>query len=214
MKIFAHRGFANQQAQENTVASLQEAHKHNFDGVEFDVWFIDDSLVIHHDLPQKNTIKNLPQFRDYLVFKNDFEYWIDFKNLNESNVAAAAKLVASEIKAAQIDSKKVFLAPFITNLNQAIPIYNILYNSLEGAQIMAVCENLEPQDFVSYHHNLQKNNIKFLSIRHAIIDENFAKIFSDITLFAWTVNDLARLQALQKIGVKNFTSDIITPQIL
>ena len=75
-------------------------------------------------------------------------------------------------------------------------------------------KNLSSEKFITYHQNLQKNHIKFLSIQHTIIDKNFTKIFSDITLFAWTVNDLARLRDLQKIGVKNFTSDIITPQML
>ena len=214
IKIFAHRGFATKQAPENSIASLEEAHKRKFIGIEFDVWFINDSLLINHDLPQKNAIKNLPQLQDYLIFKNDFEYWIDFKNLDKSNIEKAAKLIAKEINAAQIDDKKIFLAPFITDLNQAIPIYNSLRSNLKDPQIMAVCENLAPQDASSYHRNLQKNNIKFLSIHHEIIDESFIKIFSDITLFAWTVNDLTQLKKLNQIGVKNFTSDIITPQIL
>ncbi len=217
-KIFAHRGFVTQKVKEkigeNSVASLHEARKHNFSGVEFDVWFIGNSLLLHHDMPQQKEVLNLPLFQDYLVFKNDFEYWIDFKNLNESNAVAVAELITKEIKAAKIDVKKVFFAPFITDLNKAIPVYDALRNSIEGAQIMAVCEDLAPQDFANYYQNLQKNHIKFLSIKHEIIDENFAKIFSDITLFAWTVNDLARLCALQKMGVKNFTSDIITPKML
>ncbi len=213
-KIFAHRGFVTKQAKENSIASLNQAHKHNFSGIEFDVWFFDNSLVIHHDMPQKNTIASLPQFQDYLVFKNEIEYWIDFKNLDEGNVEAAAKLIAQEIKAAEIDSKKVFFAPFIANLQMAIPIYDALRNGFAGAQIVAVCEDLAPEDFVLYHASLQKNNIKFLSIRHGIVDKNFAEIFSDITLFAWTINDLARFRDLQEMGVKNIASDIITPQML
>lgn len=213
-KIFAHRGFITEKVKENSIASLHEAHKNNFAGVEFDVWFVDNSLLLHHDMPQQSEMANLPFLQDYLVFKNDFEYWIDFKNLDEGNAIEAAKHINKEIKAAKIDVKKVFFAPFITDLNKAIPVYNVLRNGLKGAQIMAVCEDLAPQDFVDYHKNLQRNHIKFLSIKHEIINENFVKIFSDITLFAWTVNDLARLHALQKMGVKNFTSDIITPKML
>ncbi len=212
IKIFAHRGFVTKQAAENSLASLHKAHQQNFSGIEFDVWFVDDSLVINHDMPEKN--KALPQLHEYFIFKNDFEYWIDFKNLNEANAIVAIKILAKEIEAAQIDMKKVFFAPFITDLNKAIPVYNALRNSFKDAQIMAVCKNLAPENFIIYHKDLQKNHIKFLSIRHQIIDKNFTKIFSDITLFAWTVNDLARVRDLHKIGVKNFTSDIITPQML
>ena len=212
IKIFAHRGFVTKQASENSLASLREARQQNFSGIEFDVWFINDSLVINHDMPEKN--KDLPRLHEYFIFKNDFEYWIDFKNLNELNAIEAVKILAKEIEAAQIDIKKVFFAPFIADLNKAIPVYNALQNSFKDPQIMAVCENLSSEKFITYHQNLQKNHIKFLSIQHTIIDKNFTKIFSDITLFAWTVNDLARLRDLQKIGVKNFTSDIITPQML
>lgn len=212
IKIFAHRGFATKKAPENSLASLRQAHQQNFSGIEFDVWFIDNSFVINHDMPEKNKI--LPQLREYFIFKNDFEYWIDFKNLDESNAIKAIKILAEEIGKAQIDNKKIFFAPFITDLNKAIFVYNVLRNSFEDPQIVAVCENLSSEDFLLYHQNLQKNHIKFLSIQHTIIDENFTKIFSDITLFAWTVNDLARVRYLEKIGVKNFTSDIITPKML
>lgn len=212
-KIFAHRGFVTAQSPENSIASLHEARKENYSGVEFDVWSIGNSLVVNHDLPEKN-IKKLPEFAQYLEFKNEIEYWIDFKNLDEDNVAAAVEVVAQEITRAKIENHKVYFAPFIEDLAKAIPIYQAIRHRIKDAQIMAVCAELSPQNFASYHKELQKNHIKFLSIQHEIIDEKFAQIFADINLFAWTVNDMARLQALQKLGVKNFTSDIITPKML
>jgi len=212
-KIFAHRGFVTSQSQENSIASLREAHKENYPGVEFDVWSIENSLVINHDLPEKN-IKKLSNFSEYLEFKNEIEYWIDFKNLDESNVVKAIEVVAQEIVRAKIENHKIYFAPFIENLDKAILIYKAIRHRIKDAQIMAVCEKLDPQNFASYHKELQKNHIKFLSINHEIIDEKFAKIFSDINLFAWTVNDITRLRTLQKLGVKNFASDIITPKML
>lgn len=213
-KIFAHRGFVTSTAQENSIESLREAHKNHFIGVEFDLWLIDDFVVVNHDLPEKKHLSKLPNFRDYLIFKNDLEYWIDFKNLDKSNVEQIMDVVVEEINRAKIDYKKVYFAPFITELERAILVYDVVRNRVKDAQIMAVCESLSEQNFIFYHQELQKNNIKFLSIQHEIINEKFMQIFSDINLFAWTVNDLARLRDLQKLGVKNFTSDIILPKML
>ncbi len=209
IKIFAHRGFVTKTAKENSIESLKAAYENKFLGVEFDVWFLDGELFVHHDMPKEN--KNLVKFSDYLQFKNEFEYWIDFKNLDASNVDKALKDVKKELIAAKIDLKKVYFAPFITDLQKAIFVYNKISEVFEGAQIMAVCEEIKKSDLVFYHSELQKNNIKFLSIQHKNIDEEFVKIFSDITIFAWTINDLQRLRELEKLGIKYITSDIITP---
>jgi len=207
VKIFAHRGFVTKNAKENSIESLRAAYDNKFIGVEFDVWFLNNELVVHHDMPKEN--KNLVKFSDYLQFKNEFEYWIDFKNLDEDNIDKALQIAKKELFAAEIDLKKVYFAPFITNLQKALPIYNKIYKAIEGAQIMAVCEEIKRDDLVFYHQELQKNNIKYLSINHENIDENFIEIFSDINIFAWTVNDLEYLRELEKLGIKNITSDII-----
>ncbi len=209
VKIFAHRGFVTKKAKENSLESLKAAHENKFIGVEFDVWFLDGDLFVHHDMPKEN--KNLVKFCDYLQFANNFEYWIDFKNLDLFNSGKALAIVKKELSAAKIDLKKVYFAPFIADLQKAIPVYHEIRKSFEGAQIMAVCEEIKKDDLIFYHEELCKNNIKFLSIQHDNIDKKFIKIFSDITLFAWTVNDLERLHELEKLGVENITSDIITP---
>jgi len=60
---------------------------------------------------------------------------------------------------------------------------------------------------------LQKNNIKFLSIFHKLLTKDLLNILSGIEIFAWTVNDPARLYELEKLGVENFATDKITPRI-
>ncbi len=211
IKIFAHRGFVANGAKENSINSLNEAYKNHFLGIEFDIWFVENQLYIHHDQPQKEDLATIPTLKDYLVYGNHFEYWMDFKNLDEHNASAAIELAKKEIMAAKIDPKKIYFAPFITNFDEAILVYKKIIKAFEAAQIMAVCEDIKKEELVLYHQNLQKNHIRFLSIRHVFVDEEFIKIFNGITLFAWTVNDLERLGQLEKIGVKNLTSDKIKP---
>jgi len=163
---------------------------------------------------KKNKIANLAQFKDYLVFQNEMEYWADFKNLNEDNIFKALEILQQDLSSAKINLNKILFAPFITNFNQALSIYNAILKIFPDAQIMAVCEELDKKDFSKYCNLLKKNNIKFLSILHKIIDEDFVKIFSDIEIFAWTVNDLQRIKQLQELGISHFTSDTLTPKML
>ena len=46
IKIFAHRGFIQNNIKQNTIASLKNAVKNNFNAVEFDIWFIDGELYL------------------------------------------------------------------------------------------------------------------------------------------------------------------------
>lgn len=211
-KIFAHRGFSPQKIVENSIDSLHAAYKNNFAGIEFDVWFIDGELIVMHDRYKET--KNSPKFRDYFYYHNKIEYWIDFKNLDKDNAVEAAELVRKEIVASNIDLKKVYFAPYIPNLKKAIVVYDAIRHVLPSAQIMALCQSIKRADLISYHNKLKKNHIKFVSVKHEIVDSNFMEIFSDINCFAWTVNDIERLRELQKLGIKNLTSDNITPAMI
>ena len=83
VKLFAHRGFVTENISQNSIASLKQAYDFNFRAVEFDIWFLDEKLVLKHDQPLEKEINNLPKFRDYFSFKNELTYWMDFKNLDE-----------------------------------------------------------------------------------------------------------------------------------
>ena len=215
IKLFAHRGFAIKKSDQNTIASLKNAILANFKAIEFDIWFFEEKLVLKHDKPEINELNNLPLLKDYFIYGNDLDYWLDFKNLDEENVNLALSLVKKEIDLAKINLEKIYFAPFITDYEKSIKIFSAIRNLFgEKANLVAVCEELEnSEDIKKLQEFLNNNKVKFLSIFHELLDQNFVKKLDKIEFFAWTVNDLARISELNKLGVRNFATDNITPKI-
>jgi glycerophosphoryl diester phosphodiesterase len=230
VKLFAHRGFTFRtypahhsrdygqvltKAEQNTIASLKNAILAKFRAVEFDIWFFDEKLVLKHDKPEISELNNLPILKDYFIYGNDLEYWLDFKNLDEKNISKVLNLVKEEIDLAKINLEKIYFAPFITEYEKVIKIFSKIRNLFgEKVNLVAVCEELKNNEDIEKLKNfLNENNIKFLSIFHKLLNENFVKEFNKIEFFAWTVNDLERVFELEKLGIKNFATDNITPQI-
>lgn len=213
LKLFAHRGFAEEKSLQNTIISLNKAKEKNFKAIEFDIWFCNNELLLKHDEPEEIEINILPKFHDFLVFKNEFFYWLDFKNLNKINVRAALILAKNKIEEAQIDLSRIYFAPFITSHILASEIFAIIRDIFGNeVQLIAVCEKLENQKEIDeLRQFLTEEKIRFLSIFHELVDQNFVRKFSDIEIFAWTVNDNLRLKELQNLGVKNFATDKILP---
>lgn len=211
VNLFAHRGFwSDNYSEQNSIASLKAAHQNKFGGIEFDVWFFEENLVLKHNQPIAG--KLLPKFGDYFIFENDFKYWVDFKNLDEANASNVLRLVKSELENLKIDFKNIYIAPFITNYELAQKIYDIAKEIFaEKLNFGAVVENEnEVENLLKF---LQKNNIKFLSIFYKLIDKKLLEKLQGIELFAWTINDLEQIEILEKQGIKNFITDKITPQI-
>lgn len=216
IRLFAHRGLAKEKILQNTIASLNQAHKKGFEGIEFDIWFLGGELFLKHDHPKKSELKKLPKFREYLPFKNELCYWMDFKNLDEKNAEAALAIVKNEIDAAGIKLDQLYFAPYITDYKIAGKVF-VKIRKIFGkkAQLIAVCDELKNFEQIKILREfLTKNEVKCLSIFHQLLDKTFMKIFSDIEIFAWTVNDLQRLGELEVIGVKNYGTDKILPRDL
>ncbi|OFW80049.1 MAG: hypothetical protein A2887_00315 [Alphaproteobacteria bacterium RIFCSPLOWO2_01_FULL_40_26] len=204
IRLFAHRGFCpHKNIAEHSVASLKKAYKHGFRAVEFDIWVLKRNLVLAHDQPRAG--ESLTSLSDFLLFGNEMDYWLDFKNLTEENAKEVMIMVKKDFDKAFIDLKKIYFAPFITDYKIAEKFFAIIIEVFgDDAQLVVVCD----KDI-----NALPKNIKFLSIFHDLIDENFMKKFPDTEIFAWTVNDLNRMRELEILGVKNFTTDKITPRI-
>lgn len=215
IRLFAHRGFTAQLHPQNSVASLKEAVAHNFKAIEFDLWFLSRRLLLKHDHPQEREIEILPELSDYLTYKNDLDYWFDFKNLDEENCVKALMLAKSEIEDKEINLDHIYFAPFITDYVLAEKIFLRIRNVFgQKAKIIAVCSELKNEDEAKkLRVFLDKNNVKCLSIFHELLGKNSLAILAGIEIFAWTVNDLKRLQELEILGVTNFATDNITPQI-
>lgn len=209
-RLFAHRGFHSTNAPQNTVASLDAAYENGFRGVEFDIWYLEEKLVLKHDHPKKEEIKNLPLFLEYLAHGNEMDYWCDFKNLDLENAKAALTLMKNQLAEARIDADRIYFAPYITDYNFAAKIFKIIREIFgNGAQLVAVCDTKNEEVLRKF---LDENNVKCLSIFHKLIDKFFIKKFPDIEIFAWTVNDLERLTELEALSVRNYGTDNIAPQ--
>lgn len=205
MNLFAHRGLVTKDSPENSIASLTAAYSKGFRGVEFDLWFLDGKFVIKHDEPKGEA---LPSLNDFLCFGNDMTYWLDFKNLNESNAVAAFDLAKQEISRAKIDFNKIYFAPFITDYSLAEKVKNILGKNF---QFVAVCKT---KDQIPTLKNFYRaSQVKFLSVFHELIDEDFIKEFPQAEIFAWSVNDLERLKNLTTLGVNNFATNLLPSDI-
>jgi glycerophosphoryl diester phosphodiesterase len=216
IKLFAHRGFAINDIKQNSIESLELAYQNNFRAIEFDIWFFpqnEKKLILKHDCPKPKEAISLPIFSDYLRFKNDLTYWLDFKNLNEKNTNQAMMLVKEQLDNFAINFRQVYFAPFITNYKIAQKVLKKIREVFgDNVQLVGVCEELnnkvEKENLKKF---IDENNIKFLSIFHELIDKNFIKKFPHLELFAWTVNDKNRLETLKNMGVKNFATDKIIP---
>jgi glycerophosphoryl diester phosphodiesterase len=210
IKLFAHRGFWESADLQNSISSLKRAYENKFYGIEFDVWFYENQLVLKHDEPKSK--KDLPSFAQYLEYDNDFTYWIDFKNLDLANVEKVFSMTKQDLISAKITPKKYYLAPFITD-------YEIAKNLVKAArkifgtevQFAAVVEHQsELEELIEF---LKIEKISYLSISHKLINAELLKKLTNVEVFVWTVNDLERLEELKELGIKNFITDSITPQI-
>ena len=85
----------------------------------------------------------------------------------------------------------------------------------KDAQIVAVLEKLNKKaskkDWQIFYQKLKSANIYGLSIYYKNINLEFKKIFPDIKIFAWTVDDQKTLNFLEQIGVENVTSNKLIP---
>jgi glycerophosphoryl diester phosphodiesterase len=107
IKIFSHRGLRIKKSQENKIESFKNAYKKGLRAIEFDIWYLKDQLILKHNRP--SNFNNCDSLEDLLAnFKNDLQYWVDFKNLNPKNCDQALKKVKDLVDKNKIKLKKAF----------------------------------------------------------------------------------------------------------
>ncbi len=207
IKIFSHRGSVIKKSQENKIEAFKNVYKKGIRAIEFDIWYLKNQLVLKHNRPI--TLNNLDRLEDlFISFKNDVEYWLDFKNLNARNCDLAIKKVKEIIDAHQINLDNLHFAPFIIDLKKAEIVYKAIRKYFGNqAKIIVVIEVLLPKNYQQFYQQLKDLNIYGLSIQYKNINPEFRAIFSKIKIFAWTVNDRKTADYLAKIGVENIASD-------
>jgi glycerophosphoryl diester phosphodiesterase len=97
IKLFAHRGFVENNMKQNSILSLKNAVTKGFKAIEFDIWWCDGEFLVKHDKPIDKEKFLLPRLQDYLCYKNELEYWIDFKNIDLANVDEALKKLKADL---------------------------------------------------------------------------------------------------------------------
>ena len=206
IKLFAHRGFVENNMKQNSIASLKNAVAKGYKAIEFDIWWVDGEFFIKHDKPYKKEEFSLPRLQDYLYYKNELEYWFDFKNIDQNNVGDALKKLKADLILKEIDLNKIFFAPYITDYDLAIKI-SLKFRNFFSQKInfAGVCDNeLGVQEIVDM---VNMELIDFVSINHALINAELLKKIKSTKLLAWTVNDIKQINDLYLLGVDKFATD-------
>lgn len=206
IKLFAHRGLVENNMKQNSIASLKNAFEKGFKGVEFDIWWIDGEFFVKHDKPAGKELFLLPMLQDYLVHKNELEYWIDFKNLDEKNIDNALKKLKEVLILKEIDLNKVFFAPYISDYILTGKI-SLKFRNFFAQKInfVGVCdEEAQCQGAVDM---IDIGVIDFISINYKLINKDFLKKIQPSKLLAWTVNDVNEINDLYMVGVEKFATD-------
>ncbi len=90
-QVWAHKGY-HKGVTPNSLKAVQKAHESGVDGIEIDVHFDLElnRFVVSHNKPYRKHNGRLLFLED--VFKTSFKgyYWLDFKNISEDNLSAAA----------------------------------------------------------------------------------------------------------------------------
>jgi len=206
IKLFAHRGFVENNMKQNSVASLKNAVSKGFKAIEFDIWWMDGEFLIKHDRPKNKEEFSLPRLQDYLNFKNELEYWFDFKNIDLANVDEALKKLKADLILKEIDLNKIFFAPYITDYSIATIIALKFRNFFsQKINFVGVCDNqLGLQEVIDL---IEMEIIDFVSIDHLLINPELLKKIKPSKLLAWTVNDVKQINDFYLLGVDKFATD-------
>ena len=211
--FWSHRGYkVNKRA--NSRGSLIEAHNKGYRNIEFDLWYLNGNLRLNHDKPKKEEIKNLPLLRKYLKqYGSKLKYWMDFKNLNKNNIENVLLILKRELDKNQIPYDNANFAPYERDLNKSLFLLNKAEGFLKGINLVSVIDSnvIKNNNLQSLYKFYSKNKIKHLSVESKIIDEKFIKLFKDIKIYAWTVDDKKELDRLKELGIKNICTNLLLP---
>ncbi len=206
--LWAHRGF-HAAAAENSVASVRAAVEKGFCGAEIDVqWFDDRGLVIAHDdveendlLPRALTLAqlldSLPQAPQYL--------WLDFKNLDRGNAAAAATHIDSLI------ARHNFAHRFVVESVSSVPLRIFWWHAPNV--IPAYWINRPPHGWKGPLHDAQIAaaigllGLPALSVPKEMLTPHLLTYFGHLSLFTWTCDSAAEIEQARKLGARVVLTD-------
>jgi len=206
IKLFAHRGFVENNMKQNSIASLKNAVSKGFKAIEFDIWWLDGEFFIKHDKPSEKERFLLPRLQDFFIYENQLEYWLDFKNLDQNNIDEALKKLNADLVLRKINLDRIFFAPYITDYKlTSIISTKFRHFFSQKIKFVGVCDNKSfRQELVDM---IDLELIDFISINYTLIDDNFLKKILPSKLLAWTINDINKINDLYMLGIDKFATD-------
>lgn len=206
--VWAHRGF-HAVAAENSVASVSAAVAKGFCGAEIDVqWFSDRGLVVAHDEIEENDLlpnaltlaqllDSLPQPPKYL--------WLDFKNLDTHNAAAAAAHLDSLI------ARHHFAHRFVVESVNAVPLRMLWWHA---PNVMpAYWINRPPYSRKGFLHDAQIAaaigllGLPALSVPQEMLTDHLTMLFGHVAIFTWTCNNREEMEYARAHGARLVLTD-------
>jgi hypothetical protein len=206
--VLAHRGF-HAVAAENSIASVRAAVAKEFCGAEIDVqWFDDRGLIIAHDeVQEKDLLPNsltLAQLLDSLPQQPRY-LWLDFKNLDMRNAAAAAAHIDSLI------TRHNFANRFVVESVRSIPLRLLWWHV--PAIIPAYWINRPPHRRKGPLFDAQIAaavgllGLPALSVPQEMVTNQLLSYFGHLSLFIWTCNTRAEMERARAAGARIILTD-------
>lgn len=223
----AHRG-ASGIAPENTLAAFDKAIEIGVDAVELDLHGTsDDEIVAIHDtsldrttdmcgLINQTTLADIKQADAGMWFHPQFK-GETIPTLDEAlNCIAGRAIAVLEIKDSSITQSVVQKIKKMSLLEQCVIItFNI--SDLYAVRAIEPCiptgwligSNNGDTDSIQLCQKLCSLGSSLLNANHLLITEEFAYEVRrrGISLWTWTVDDIAEMQQLRDIGVQGITSN-------
>jgi glycerophosphoryl diester phosphodiesterase len=196
IRWFAHKALGN-----NRLRDIVSICKTNASGIELDVQFYKNKLVLHHDLIRYNTdMIEYPLLSDALniIKDTDKTVLLDIKGIDKDiNVALELEKV---INNTLVDNDKILISSF--NESYLSEIHTILPEQKLG---YITC-NTPYKNF-----NFIPKYISFLSLDCNIVNQNVVTNVKNTKreLFVWTIKNKDNLDRIKHInGIDYFISDV------
>jgi len=216
MIFWSHRGYVNDTCKENTIASLKNAYENGYRNIELDIWYLDGKLILKHNEPTKEEREGdkLTTLKEFLsIYKNELYYWMDFKNLNESNIDQVLNLYREVLNEIGISYSRIQFTPYEVNWEKSILLAQKASSKLPGINCMFIQddESFNENKVEEYYEILRNNSIKFLSIYNKFVTPSLIEKLDGIKLFVWTVDEKEELDRLEVLGIENICTNVLLP---
>jgi glycerophosphoryl diester phosphodiesterase len=213
-KVWAHRGFFRDGLEENSIDSFKKAFDLGAVGTELDIFYdLDlDGYIVSHDYPYNLKNGRTLKLKDVLekVGKRGY-FWLDFKNLevlSKKDAQKATLRMLDLLEKYNLTDKAIIESTNPINLS-------ILSKSGLYTSYWVMPETTREENFFKFWRDIYKmkfffiyGNFSALSMNHYRFSENIERIFANIPVHLFTVNDKKRVKELvRKKNVKVILTD-------